>query len=523
MIQREEYKISLEVAPELSTDNVPTNGDSDDKSLGDAVLTMGPWERLNYNNATLPASSIMSHRKFNEMVKQYGLNGHMVVVTRSLDDLDKLVKPMRSKHIYHKQIVILCPIGTLGTREAYMDWAEISEYRGVILYQTKDVKPSDEDVINARLGTADCVIVTNSRPLDSAMHNQFHMGDYGNDIDGQNILLVLSLLKQLNNTSTRVSVALKTVHYGQSFELKLHEDVQRWMPSNYLNDSDSITQTWPFMSGMIVLDTLLDHLLAQTFYNPFVQEVVSAFCFEDEGDGSHESSALPCQIQVPEHFLNSFTNPTYGQLFRYMLVRDHLPFGLYRCRVDPSKVTQPKKTKMWSSKLTGVLKDTSRIDLEASRNASMALGDFPNGSLYEGVSQTDWYVVTNPVESTPISKYDLVYVFSRDVQRTYTKFSVPIGRRHTRLPTTGVFHTNVGVKLGFEEGYIDANTALYDHMKEMQSELQTELAEIKDMLRAVLPADTSPSKSRSRKSKGIKMANQEASEVDMGSVVAHLS
>lgn len=136
------------------------------------------------------------------------------------------------------------------------------------------------------------------------------------------------------------------------------------------------------MSGMMVLDTLLDHLAAQTFYNPFVQEIVSAFCFEDEGDGSHESSALPCQIQVPEHFLNSCKKPTYGQLFRYMLVRDHLPFGLYRCSIDPSQVVKAKKH--WAKQMHLAARASN------SSNVSMVPGEFPTGCLYDGVAQTDW-------------------------------------------------------------------------------------------------------------------------------------
>ena len=76
---------------------------------------MGPGGRG--DNATLPPSVILGRKDFLVRKLEYGLRGHIVVITRNLDDLMGLIRPLRAAHVHWRQIVIMCPIATMGTRK----------------------------------------------------------------------------------------------------------------------------------------------------------------------------------------------------------------------------------------------------------------------------------------------------------------------------------------------------------------------------------------------------------------------
>merc|ERR1711871_929415 len=310
---------------------ISPNGNSDPNGTPGPKQSLTPYQHLCENNERLPPSRILSHVQFTQMEQACGLHGHIVVVTRSLDDVHKLIRPLRTPHVYQKLIVIMCPIDAMGDRSTYVDWNEICEFPGVIMFQTQDAKPNEDEIQLAKLHQADSVIVTNNVHANVKKAMSYFDDDSQNfdDIDGQNVLLVLSLLMSLGN-DTRLVMGLKSPTYGGLFERQVGSSLQGQAIIKAQNNpiETDFTRGWAFMSGMVVMDTMLDHLLAQAFYNPFITEVVAAFCFEPEAHESDERDATAMQIAVPEELLDDNGRTTYGEVFKFLLARDVLPFGL---------------------------------------------------------------------------------------------------------------------------------------------------------------------------------------------------
>jgi hypothetical protein len=143
-----------------------------------------PNARLQAENDRLPPAAILASGQLHALRRQ--MMGHIVLVTQSLDDIVIFVSGMRASHLRHRPIVIICPIAAMGSRDAFIEWAEIDHFRGVFLLQGRAETPTLEDLNNAHVRYAECVVVVSSKSLRNAEKSS-------EQIDLENLITTLSV------------------------------------------------------------------------------------------------------------------------------------------------------------------------------------------------------------------------------------------------------------------------------------------------------------------------------------------
>jgi len=251
--------------------------------------------------------------------------GHVVLATRDLGpDVAHFIGQVRAQSAVYSGrpafVAVLCPKAAVD-RALAADTAYFFANTDEVLLIEEEVTEQSLAMANARNAS---VIVITRDTLDA-------QGEGTGDAASSQVLAALVELLAFAGPRARFvlelngSRFLKQVSILETRVAQLEE--QRALAAGdltYMDQSDANTG----MNGDVVLSNFSEQLLAQTYFNDNIVDVVSAMLSSTDFGGMTTSV---CQVELPSQFAQGGPDSTFGALLMHMIDEyDAVPVGLLR-------------------------------------------------------------------------------------------------------------------------------------------------------------------------------------------------
>lgn len=287
------------------------------------------------------------------------IDGHLIVVTKSVFGLYDLIRPLRARYMESlRYIVILCP------NDIPMSvWRRIGIFEGILIVRGSGL----EEIDLRRAGVYRCSQVVVLADASMSSNSTSKKSNSGSDSTSSDALVdadtifTYQCVKRMNESAHVV------------VEIISHSNV------GYLSDSSNVTdyRTSPqFAAGLLFSPSLLDGLVCQAFYNPKIIRLLNEMIAGvDQKPMLTKKKGLDALVGSSIYLINipdKLESRTYGSLFKYLATQGMIPLGLLRgifpnmklgpkANIMPYVFTNPgKDTELFSCDKVYVLSQTPR-------------------------------------------------------------------------------------------------------------------------------------------------------------------
>ena len=333
----------------VSNNNANNKEDSNNNSTKDSFINIShiPTFRFkshNNNNNSLCTSSSLNfnflrtlHPRTQHNSENFSeeLLDHHIVICGIGPNLRNLIMPLRSRSSKIRQLPIL--IIDKAEHIPSEIWKEIHYFPDVYFMQGNPNRR--EDLKSAKIAKADAVIILSDKANDP---NQIGM------IDNDTIFIYKAIKEETNKVLIIAELAsASAISYLNVYNTKRNTDNQVF----WLNEA--------FASGELFISSMLDTLICQTFYNPYILNILQQLILGDASFTINEPVLSKLKekniiqstlylFKIKECFerfkiVHNENTITYEKLFVSLNENGVVPIGLLRSKEQSAGTKQHKK------------------------------------------------------------------------------------------------------------------------------------------------------------------------------------
>ena len=327
---------------ENKNNEISINSENDSNNLkGNYVINdnennINKNNKLNYIKKNLYLTTLHPRtQKDSENLIEEIFEHHIIICGISLN-MQNLIMPLREKSNKYNNI----PILIMDKKEHIPSeiWKEIQYFPNIYYLQGNPLK--HEDLLNAGIKNASTVIILSQISKDN--YNYHNNGNL-EMLDSETIFIYKSI-KSINKKATIIVDLMNISSIGYIDETdETIEEQGFWLSHSFAN-------------GELYISSMLDSLICQTYYNPYVLNIITqlllgdaSFKFEQNimqilRDKNLIQSSLYCyKINTVLKKLNYNIDGsiiTYNQLFNILIDNNIIPIGIYKI---PQIITKNSK------------------------------------------------------------------------------------------------------------------------------------------------------------------------------------
>jgi hypothetical protein len=275
-----------------------------------------------------------------EDVGSLELERHLIVAG-TCDSLCNLIIPLRSRTLkFVSPIVILSSVAPKPE-----EWKNLSHFRGIFYVNGSAMHQSD--LLRAGIDVCrGCIVLASSRTENSS--EQIQEDEYM--IDSETVFVELAIEDFMNSTlgeAEHDKIIISEVIHSSSMQFirtrmknldrsynsmaRKHQRHSRKSPMTRIFEEfsmETVESSPLYASGRVFPSSMLDTLLCQTYFNPYIVEVVEKLVHRGL-DVDEKTSGCLKVVDIPESLIDC----TFFECYEYFtLVQNSVILGIYRGR-----------------------------------------------------------------------------------------------------------------------------------------------------------------------------------------------